>query len=229
MTTQLTTESPEYRRLRAELLEAEIGLKEQRERVAELRRKLPIDTPLPAEYVFEEGPRDLSEGDAPIRERTLSSLFENPAQPLILMQFMFGGAQTSQCPMCTMWADGYDGAVPHLEQNVNFGVVVAGDLLEMRQHGRNRGWRNVRILSSQGTSFKRDFGFENEEGGQTSGVSVFTLADDGTPRHFYSGSALMSPEHFRGMDLLSPVWNFLDLIPVGRGDFFPRLAYETSR
>ena len=35
----------------------------------------------------------------------------------------------------------------------------------------------------------------------------------------------MTPEHFRGMDLLSPVWNFLDLTPAGRGDWFPGLSY----
>ena len=222
---RLRSETPEYRKIRTELLEAEIALKEQRERVAELRRSLPGDTPLEVDYVFEEGPRDLSEGDTPVRERSLAALFEDPTKPLVLMQFMFGGAQETPCPMCTMWADGYDGVVPHLEQRVNFAVVVAGDLAGIRAHARGRGWRNARLLSSQGTSFKRDFGFENEEGAQTPGVSVFTLADDGVPRHFYTGEALMTPEHFRGMDLLSPVWNFLDLTPEGRGDFFPRLSY----
>jgi predicted dithiol-disulfide oxidoreductase (DUF899 family) len=218
-------ESPETQKLRAELLDAEVALKEQRERVAELRRKLPT-TELAVDYVFEEGPRDLAAGDAPIRERSLAALFENPRQPLILMQFMFGGAQEVPCPMCTMWADGYDGAVPHLEQKVNFAIVVAGDLAGIREHARARGWRNVRIVSSQGTSFKRDFGFENEDGGQTPGVSVFALDADGRARHFYTGAAFMTQEHFRGMDLLSPVWNFLDLAPDGRGDFFPRLSYE---
>jgi predicted dithiol-disulfide oxidoreductase (DUF899 family) len=206
-------------------MEAEIGLKEQRERVAELRRKLPTDTPLEVEYVFEEGPRDLAAGDAPVRERSLSALFENPSRPLILMQFMFGAAQDTPCPMCTAWADGYDGVVPHLEQNVNFALVVAGDLVSIREHARSRGWRNVRIVSSLGTSFKRDLGFENEAGEQTPGVSVFTLGEDGRARHFYTGSAFLSSEHFRGMDLLSPIWHFLDLTPEGRGDFFPRLSY----
>jgi predicted dithiol-disulfide oxidoreductase (DUF899 family) len=127
--------------------------------------------------------------------------------------------------MCTLWADGYDGAIPHLEQHVNFAVVVAGDLAGIRSHARSRGWRNLRLVSSSGTSFKRDFGSEDEDGGQTPGVSVFTLGDSGDVRHFYTGGALMGPEHFRGMDLLSPVWNFLDLTPAGRGDWFPSLSY----
>ena len=221
---EVPNQSAEYAKLRAELLEAEIGLKEQRERVAELRRKLPADTPLREDYVLKEGPRDLQAGDAPIVERRVSELFEGD-KPLVLMQFMFGRKQEQPCPMCTMWADGYDGAVRHLEQRVSFGVVVAGDITAFRAHARSRGWRNLRLLSSEGTSFKRDFGMENEEGAQMPGVSVFVRGEDGAPRHFYTGCAMMTPDHFRGMDLLSPVWSFFDLTPEGRGSFFPSFDY----
>ena len=31
---------------------------------------------------------------------------------------------------------------------------------------------------------------------------------------------------FRGMDLLSPIWHFLDLTPEGRGDYFPAKQYD---
>ena len=41
---RLEIESANYRKLRDELIEAEIALKDQRERVAALRRKLPLDT-----------------------------------------------------------------------------------------------------------------------------------------------------------------------------------------
>ena len=45
---------PEYAKLRAELLEAEVGLRDQVERVAELRRKLPVDTVVDdAEFEFD--------------------------------------------------------------------------------------------------------------------------------------------------------------------------------
>jgi predicted dithiol-disulfide oxidoreductase (DUF899 family) len=40
-------------------------------------------------------------------------------------------------------------------------------------------------------------------------------------RHFYSASAIMDVDEGRGMDLLSPVWHFLDLAPDGRGDWCP--------
>ena len=58
------------------------------------------------------------------------------------------------------------------------------------------------------------------------GVSVFRLADDGRVLHCYTGGAMLGEGHFRGMDLLSPFWNFLDLTPEGRGDFTPRLDYD---
>jgi predicted dithiol-disulfide oxidoreductase (DUF899 family) len=218
---ELQTESAEYRKLRAELLEAEIALKDQRERVAALRRQLPTDTPV-EDYGFR--CIDLAGNGAP-QKRRLSELFDDADKPLVLMQFMFGEAQTSACPMCTMWADGYDGVIPHLRERLNFGVVVAGDVELFAEHARSRGWRNLRLLSSSGTSFKRDFGMQNAEGGQSPGVSVFTLAANGTPRHFYTGGALMADGHFRGMDLLSPVWSFFDLTPQGRGDWWPSLSY----
>lgn len=48
-------ESAEYRRARAELLVAEIALKSEVERVAAMRRALPVGMPV-SEYVFREGP-----------------------------------------------------------------------------------------------------------------------------------------------------------------------------
>lgn len=220
-------QSDGYRTRRAELLEAEIALKDQIERVAALRRSLSLDTVV-EDYVFQEGRLDLAAGEEPRPAVRLSQLFEHPAQTLVLVQFMFGGRQAQPCPMCTMWADGYDGVVPHLRQRVAFGVVVAGDVAAIRAWGRTRGWRHVRLLSSAGTTFKRDFGMEDADGGQRPGVSVFRLGDDGRPRHFYTQCAVMGEGHWRGMDLLSPVWNILDLTPEGRGDWMPKRSYDAA-
>jgi predicted dithiol-disulfide oxidoreductase (DUF899 family) len=220
---RLPEESRESAKIRDELLEAEIALRDQRERVAELRRKLPEDT-VATDYVFQEGPGDLAAGDAPVREVRLSELVQ-PGRPLLLVHFMYGGAQDEPCPMCTMWADGYTGVVQHLEQRADFAIVIAGELAPFRAYARERGWKNVRILTSQGCDFKRDLGTEMENGAQIPAVSVFTRGADGGARHFYTGSAFMAPGQFRGMDLLSPVWNFLDLTPEGRGDFMPSRSY----
>jgi len=209
--------SADGRALREKLHRAEVELRDQRERVAELRRRLPRDTPS-EDLVFEE----LRDGHVvPVR---LSELFAEPDKPLVLMHFMFGKAQTQPCPMCTMWADGYAGVVEHLSQRLNFAVIVAGELERFDSYARERGWDGLRIVSAADTSLKRDLGFENEEGGQMPGVSVFERASDGELTHFYSVCAF-GPDGGRMMDLLSPVWNFFDLVPDGRGQFNPSRSY----
>jgi Bacterial protein of unknown function (DUF899) len=62
--TRLTDESAEYRARREELRLAEIDLMQRRERVAELRRRLPLGAAI-QDYVFQEGPADLNAGDSP--------------------------------------------------------------------------------------------------------------------------------------------------------------------
>jgi predicted dithiol-disulfide oxidoreductase (DUF899 family) len=222
---RFSNESPAYRKLRDELAQEEIALKDQCERVAALRRRLPQGVGLETDFTFREGPRDLAAGDGRVAEVRLSELFEQPDHPLVLMHFMYGRRQKEFCPMCTMWADGYDGVVPHLRQRVNFAVLVAGDVVRFRSYARSRGWRHLRLLGD-GSALKRALGFEDQEGGQMPGVSVFTRGDDGAVRHFYSGGAFLGKEHFRGMDLLSPVWSFFDLTPEGRGDWMPKLSYK---
>jgi predicted dithiol-disulfide oxidoreductase (DUF899 family) len=67
--TRLTNESAEYLARREELRRAEIDLMQRRERVAELRRRLPPGATV-QDYVFQEGPADLNAGDSPTRRCT---------------------------------------------------------------------------------------------------------------------------------------------------------------
>ncbi len=214
-------ESAAYAKRRDELHRAEVALRDQRERVAELRRQLPEGQP-----VTDHELQEIRDGcRTPVR---LSQLFLDPERPLVLVHFMFGKAQRSLCPMCTMWADGYDGVVPHLRQRVNFAVLVAGDVGAFEAYGRSRGWKHLRLVSAADSDLKRVLGFENEEGAQQPGVSVFRRRSDGSIEHWYSLSANLGSDGFRGMDLLSPVWNFLDLTPEGRGAWMPRKEYPLT-
>ena len=214
----LANESPEYKKLRAELLEAELALRDQIERVAALRRSLPADTVV-EDQRFEE----IREGvRAPVR---LSELFERPEQTLVLMHFMYGKKQEKPCPMCTLWADGYDGIVPHLRQRVSFAVLVAGDPGAFAEYGRSRGWRHLRIVGAAGSDLKQRLGFELADGAQWPGASVFQRRGDGALLHTYSVNADFGPGQLRGMDLLTPFWSFLDLTPEGRGEFMPKRSY----
>lgn len=226
--TNLQNESADYLAKREELRLAEIELRNQRERVAALRRELPQGAVV-QDYEFIEGPASLDEGDAPANKVRLSELFTAPDRSLVIYHLMFGKQQSVPCPMCTAWIDGFNGVAHHLAQNVDFAVVAAADPAALRTHARNRGWNKLRLLSAGDNTFKYDLGSEDAEGHQDSTISVFTRDSDGTLRHFYSGHPWLAEDiKERGIDELIPVWNVLDLTPQGRGTWYASLDYGTK-
>jgi len=210
--------SDTYKTARANLLKAEEALRDQAEQVAAMRRGLPGDTPVKEDYTFSE----MVDG-AP-RTVTLSELFGDN-DTLMVVHYMWAPKSDSPCPMCSMWTDSYDAVQRHLSQRTSFVVAAKKDIETVAGFAGERGWTDTRFVSTGGTSFNGDFGMEDEGESQFPGVSVFTRGDDGTVRHFYTVSAIMGPDSYRGMDLTSPVWNYFDLLPQGRGDFMPKFAY----
>ncbi len=218
-------ETSDHRKARDELLEAEIALRDQRERVAGLRRQLPTN-PVDTDYTFREGPVDL-EKDDPVREVKLSELFGDRDE-LILIHFMVDPSWEKGCPMCSMWADTYDAAAKHVTERAAFAVVAKQEIGKFRGWARLRGWQNLRLLSAHDSSFIGDFGMEDEGFGQRPGASMFRREPDGSIRHTHTLEASLDGE-FRGIDLLCPVWHLLDLLPSGRGDWMPRHTDQRKR
>jgi predicted dithiol-disulfide oxidoreductase (DUF899 family) len=211
--TDLTGESAEYVKAREDLRLAEIELMRQRERVAQQRRDLPPGPVVP-NYV-------LRDGNGPV---TLDELVTDRA--LIVYHLMYGKRQTTPCPMCTMWIDGFNGVAQHIARNADFAVVAAAEPDELDRYGRERGWDQLRLLSAGDSTFKRDLRSEDEDGNQDSTVSVFVRDDEGAVRHHYSARPSMADDiRERGIDLLAPVWHLLDLTPAGRGDWYAGLDY----
>src|SRR5204863_6251767 len=136
--------------------------------------------PAVRDYVFEEVPARLDEGDSPTRTVRLSQLFTATDRSVVIYQFMFGKRQTKPCPMCTAWIDGFNGVAHHLAQNLDLAIVAAADLASLRSHARTRGWNRLRLLSAGSSTFKYDLGSEDKEGNQDSAISVFTRDSDGT-------------------------------------------------
>ena len=210
-------ESIDYRQRREELRAAELDLTDHVERVATLRRALPLDTIIDDYELIDVSTRD---------QIRLSGLFTAPNRSLVIYHLMFGKAQENPCPLCTMWVDGYNGVAPHLMENIDFAVVAAADPSAIQAHAESRGWNNLRLFSAGDSSFKFDLGSEEADGTQTEWVSVLSLRPDGTVGHVYSKGARMSDDRReRGIDLLSPVWHLLDLTPGGRGSWYPSLVY----
>jgi predicted dithiol-disulfide oxidoreductase (DUF899 family) len=157
-------------------------------------------------------------------------LFTAAKRSLVIYHFMYGKRQTSPCPMCTHLIDGLNGVAHHLAQNVDLAIVAAADPPTLRAHARRQGWDNLRLLSAvEGGTFKYALASEDREGNQDSTISVFTRDVDGTLRHFYSAHPHMAPDiKERGLDLLSPVYNVLDLTPEGRGNWYASLEYPVK-
>jgi predicted dithiol-disulfide oxidoreductase (DUF899 family) len=217
-------ETPEYRRARDELLDAERDLRRRIEAVAELRRRLPLGGEVKEDYAFETASPDVAPSAVP-----LSGLFASGQSTLLLYSFMYGPAMKQACPMCTSFLDGLEGNALHVRQRVSLAVVAKSPPERIREYARSRGWSRMPLFSSAGTTFNRDYFAEDGDGGQHSVLHTF-VKRDGRVHHFTSTELAFERaapgQNNRHIDLLWPLWNALDLTPEGRGsDWYPKLSY----
>jgi predicted dithiol-disulfide oxidoreductase (DUF899 family) len=224
-------ESAEYRAARDRLLEREIELRRATEAVAAARRELPPGGAVPEDYVFQGKGAD----GAPTDVR-LSELFAPGKDSLLIYSFMFPRdpdderpgpsiGETARlplaegpCPSCVSFLDQLDGAAEHAAQLVNFAVVAKAPLRRVLAFGEERGWRRLRLLSSGGNSYNRDYLAETAEGYQRPMLNVFH--HEGEIRHFWGSELFYAPsdpgQDPRHVGALEPFWNLLDLTPEGR-------------
>jgi predicted dithiol-disulfide oxidoreductase (DUF899 family) len=235
-------ESAKYRTAREKLLRKEIELRRVMEEVAEARRALPPGGLIRQDYEFDA----LDAQGKPAKTR-LSELFAPGKDTLILYNMMFprhpqekrdvatsGGtaklARPDQpCPSCTALLDQFDGAVGHLQAaGFNFAVVGKTALENLVTLGRDRGWRNMRLVSSASNSFKRDYNAEAADGSQIPLLSVFHRDGDAI-RHFWSSELDFAPtepgQDPRGLGTCETLWNLMDFTPEGRPNWNEQLQY----
>jgi predicted dithiol-disulfide oxidoreductase (DUF899 family) len=227
-TVRFPGETDAYRAARDDLLEREIELRRQEEAVAAQRRGLPLGGEVPTDYEFDE-----SDGTDGTRTVRLSELF-GEKDALFLYSFMFipgekGLPLEGGCPACTSIIDAVDGEAPHIMQRVNLAVSAKAPIEQFREHGRTRGWRNVRLLSSASSTYNHDYHTESGRG-QDPMATVF-VRRDGKIHHFWSSELYFAGsdagEHPRHVDFMWPLWKVFDLTPEGRGtDWNPRLQYS---
>lgn len=193
----MTTSSQQS--IEAELAQAYGELMRSREKIAQLQRQLP--QPTVQDYAFA-GPNDT--------RVTLSRLFGGK-EDLIIIHNM-----GTSCTYCTMWADGFNGVLPHLQDRAAFVVISPDDPKTQEKFAQQRGWR-FSMVSSKGTTFRNDMGFQSDEG-VLPGVSVFHKNADGTITH--TSHAPFGP----GDDYCS-VWHLFDLLPAGSNGWEPNFKY----
>jgi len=225
--TRYPNESDKYREARSKLLDAEIELRRQLESVAALRRKLPLGGKLKEDYAFEE----MHEGQKIVQTK-FSQLFDPKKNTLITYSFMLPDKSGKPCPACTSILDGLNGSAPHIRDKVNFAVVAKGPIKELMQWAQERGWNNLRLLSSAKNNFNRDYFSENADGNQHPLLNVFAKNTEGI-FHFYGTESYFAPadkdQDPRHVDLIWPIWQMLDYTPEGRGHWGPRNSYAKEK
>jgi predicted dithiol-disulfide oxidoreductase (DUF899 family) len=243
MSIRFPAESAEYRAARDRLLEQDIALRRAMEAVAVARRELPPGGIVPEDYVFQG--RGADGAASGVR---LSQLFESGKDSLVIYSFMFPrdagdvragpmGGETARlklaegpCPSCAALLDQLDGAAEHVSPLVNFAVVAKAPLPRVLTFAEERGWRRLRLLSSAGNTYNRDYFAETAEGAQRPMLNVFHR-DGNTIRHFWGSELFYAPsdpgQDPRHIGTLEPVWNLFDLTPEGRRiDWDEQLSYS---
>lgn len=235
-------ESAEYRAARNRLLQQETELRRAMEAVAAARRRLPPGGAVPQDYVFQ----GLGANGEPTGVR-LSELFAPGKDSLVIYSMMFPRDPGDErpgpdrgrtallpltegpCPSCTALVDQLDGAAEHVSQRVNLAVAGKAPLSHILTFAKERGWNRLRLLSSAGNTYNRDYFGETAEGHQRPMLNVFHR-DGETIRHFWGSELLYAPtdpgQDPRHVGTLEPLWNLYDLIPEGRGsDWDEQLSY----
>ncbi len=123
----------------------------------------------------------------------------------------------ASCAYCTLWADGYNGAYPHLASRAGF-VISSPDAPEVqKKFAEKRGWR-FPMVSHLGSTFAADMGYRTEKGSYLPGVSVLQRRRG---KIFRVSDSQLGP-----LDDFCAAWHFFDLLPEGANGWQPKSAYR---
>jgi predicted dithiol-disulfide oxidoreductase (DUF899 family) len=242
MTITFPNESSAYRTAREALLQHELDLRRQMERVAAELRALPPGGAVPDDYVFD----CIGAGGVPGTVR-MSALFRG-GDTLMLYHYMFprdrrdtrsgpGSGSTAAlpldegpCPSCTALIDMWEGTMPHLEGlGGNLAIVAKAPIERVAAFARDRGWKHARLLSAANTSFRRDYGGDDHEGHPVPMLTVFKRWPDGVIRLHWASELIHAPsdpgQDPRHLGTVEPLWTLFDLTPGGRPDTNEQIDY----
>lgn len=179
----------------ADKLEAEIMEKAQR--LAALRKKEPPSPTSDYDLTTVEG------------ETTLSALFAGRDRLLAIHNMGQG------CRYCTLWADGINGVLPHLESAMSVLLLSKDPPETQRRLALDRGWR-FRLASHGGGAYMAEQ-CEMQGYANCPGAAVYERRDG---RIFRLGRAAFGPG-----DLYNPLWHLLALGGVAESEFTPQFHY----
>jgi predicted dithiol-disulfide oxidoreductase (DUF899 family) len=217
----------EWQAARDELLQAEKELTRRGDELTEKRRALPW-VRVEKEYEF-----DTEDG-----KKTLAELFDGRSQ-LLVYHFMFGPPYEAGCPVCSSIADTLAPQVSHLKARDTTLLLASRAPLEKLLPYRERmGW-GIPWVSSGGSDFNRDLGFQYTEEelrpfldgeipptveqnarmcgtdpagyvAEGPGLSAYSLSDGSVYRTYVTTA--------RGLEAAMPYYALLDRTPKGRAE-----------
>jgi predicted dithiol-disulfide oxidoreductase (DUF899 family) len=121
------------------------------EEIAKERQELPW-VRVDKEYSF-----DTEDG-----KKTLVELFDGRSQ-LLIYHLMFGPTYEAACPGCTGLADGFDGALPHVNaRDITLLAISRAPIEKLKAYKQRLGWK-FPYVSSYNNDFNFDFDFAYTE------------------------------------------------------------------
>ena len=207
----------EWVEARRRLLVREKEFTRQRDALSAERRNLPWQA-VTKKYSFE-GPGGAA---------ALPDLFAGKSQ-LVVYHFMFDPSWDAGCPICSFWADNFDGVVTHLaNRDVSMVAVSQAPYAKLAAYEKRMGW-SFRWYSSEKSDFNYDFHvtFTKEEMAAKKADYNFAMQDPHRPQRegisvLYKDAAgevfRTYSTYARGLDLMNTAYNYLDLCPKGRDE-----------
>jgi predicted dithiol-disulfide oxidoreductase (DUF899 family) len=167
--------------------------------------------------------REMRELQQSIEPETVKDYELSTAGGTVRLSQLFGGKDHlfiihnmgASCPMCTLWADGFNGILPHLEDRAAFVVASPDEPEKQEKFKASRGWR-FRMVSHQNTSFATDMGYRGADG-WLPGISVFAKRGGAVVR--------VSDTRLGPGDDFCALWHFFDLLPEGAQGWKPKYKY----
>lgn len=119
------------------------------------------------------------------------------------------------CRYCTLWADGFNGFLPHLESAMSVAMVSRDEPQLQRQFANSRGWR-FRMASHGGGAYITEQSV-TDGAGNMPGAVVYTREGDTIRRK--------NAVEFGPGDRFCSAWNLLALGGISEDNWTPQFAY----
>lgn len=178
--------------------ELEYKIYELSKQLNELRKSTP-GTEVP-DYTFEN-----SEGSI-----NLSTLFGRNEKLLVIHNM--GQA----CRYCTLWGDGINAFLPHLESAMSVVMVSKDTPDQQRVFANSRGWR-MRMASHAGGDYMREHVAVEGMGSNEPGAACYQKHGD---KILKTNTSIFGPN-----DLYCPMWHFLGMAGIPHNEWTPQYNY----